>query len=159
MSGVNPTPAPISPALPLPPGYAPPPGSGNHRWKNITSTAGNLFSGLKSKWTDNSDAEKRYLLAAAAIIIIVMLIFVLLGFVFGFMSAFTLLPVLMPLAFAATLPMFMYARSKHRQRSTLTKEKFEELQKQDEQKAAAARKANRIFNRKLRSKTSAAASN
>ncbi|KAF3361601.1 hypothetical protein PHSC3_001977 [Chlamydiales bacterium STE3] len=101
---------------------------------DIGSKTKGLLGGVKEKWASNNEAEKRYLMSAATILAIVMLVFALLSFVFGFGAAAMgiLIQGLAPIAFTATIPMLMYARSKHNRSPKMTQQEIESVRKQGE---------------------------
>lgn len=120
---------------------------------NITGKAKGLFGGIKERWNENKPNEKRYLIIAAAILAIVMLIFGILGMVFGFGSAFLLLPTLLPIAFLATWPMLMYGVSKQRSKPSTAAELA--LEQEKEKRAEEAAKAVRVYNKRMRAQRAA----
>lgn len=135
----------------LPPSGKVPPPKGT--FSNITGKAKGLFGGIKERWNENNPNEKRYLIIAAAVLAIVMLIFGVLGMVFGFGSAFLMLPTLMPIAFLATWPMLMYGVSKQRSKPPTAAELA--LEQAKEKRAEEAAKSVRIYNKKMRAQRAA----
>lgn len=124
---------------------------GGHKWKDIGGGVKKALSGVKGTFSNMNQKEKDCLMAAAAVAAIVALIIALLTFIFGFGAFGIIFLAVAPLFFTASIPIYMFRRSRERLRAEPTKgeiEKNEQLKK----KIELSREAHHIENAKKREK-------